>query len=367
MYYPVRNPHGERRSAGPSACCCLLAFVAVTVLFACGTTLLFVHKDSLRYILQPDVNDDEVSSAFEEFVQTYRRDYASAEETDKRRAIFESNYRKIVVHNRDPSQTCQLGVNQFADLSDEEFERMYLSKPISVQQPADFGAEAAAPNQDIDVNWVTKGKVTDVKDQGLCGSCWTFSAISITETLVAIKNNTTPERYSEQQLVDCCKTSMSNGCHGGEDTDAFKYLMSQGIAYENVYPYHAMDETCKQSSVPMQVKIDNYFNVTVGNNTDMERVVQTRTMSVGVCAGAFVFRFYKGGVVTAGCPDDPLSHAVTVVGAGTQDGTPYWLVRNSWGPNWGDKGYLKIARTPDGNTGVCGIAASAQYISYGGL
>ena len=366
MYRPVRNPYAAPQASSSTCCCCFLSILVLVVFFVCLTPFLFSPEFAVKfpYLSSASIGDAEISAAFAEFTQTYEKAYESDEVAEYRRKVFEINYRKIQEYNQQSSKTCTLGVNKFADLTDEEFEKKHLSKPIQPNYREPKPKKYQEPNENVEINWVEKGKVAPVKDQGLCGSCWTFSAISVVETLVAIKDNKSPERYSEQQLVDCCITEDSHGCDGGEDSDAFDYLARKGIALDSQYPYLAIDDECKDTKVPMRVNITGHVDISSGNNTEMENAIQGRTLSVGLAAGPYVFRFYKKGVVTTGCPGDHITHAVTVVGAGTEDGIPYWLVRNSWGPNWGDKGYLKIARSPDGTTGVCGIACCAQYPLY---
>ncbi len=359
MYKLVRNPYSVPHQQSSSAHCCVL-FCTVLLTIAGLVTVGFLWTQFLAH--RTIVTEAEMTAAFADFATLHGKKYSTPDEAEYRYRIFAENYKKIQEHNADPTQTCTLAVNQFADLTDAEYQRYYLSKPIAQHQPTD--KVSPVPDPSIDINWVAKGKVSKVKDQGMCGSCWTFSAISVVESIVAIRENKDPERYSEQQLVDCCRTEQSNGCNGGEDEDAFNYLMTTGIALEKNYPYKAVDDQCKEKSVPIQIKISNFTDIAYGDTKAMEEAIQTRTLSVGVAASHFVFRFYNGGVVTTGCPGDVISHAVTVVGAGTENEIPYWLVRNSWGPNWGDNGYMKIARTSDGTNGVCGISCCAQYVQF---
>lgn len=308
------------------------------------------------------ISEEEITKAFDQFVKDFNKDYDSQSARMERRKAFAFNYKRITEFNKQPYKTFTLDVNMFADLTDDEFARKHLSSPKPAHHRAKNSWFYQEPNPNVVKNWVTEGKVTKVKDQGNCGSCWTFSSISVTETIFAIKDTIPPTRLSEQQLVDCCKTPLTKGCHGGEPSDAFEYIMKNGISLEKDYPYTARDDACKDFKAVM--KLDNYVNISAGNNTIMEDVIQTRTMAVGINAAPFVFRFYKSGIVDSGCPDDPINHGVTIVGANVENGIPYWIVRNSWGPNWGEKGYIRLKRTSDGNNGICGIASCAQYVKY---
>jgi C1A family cysteine protease len=317
---------------------------------------------SFRFLVNDEENKNAVNP-FTQFMKEYTKKYESVEEQSKRERIFSANLKKIQAYNAQPHRTVTLGINKFADLTDEEFHSQFLSKSVN-PGPELESTIKASPNPDLKVNWVEKGKVSGIKDQGNCGSCWTFSSISVVETIYAIRNEGIPERYSEQMLVDCCISNTSQGCNGGEEYEALTYIRDKGIAAEFNYPYKARDEDCKADKMAKKFKIDGYVHLNKGNNSEMERVIQTRSLSVALNAGNFVFRFYKSGVIETGCPSDDLNHAVTVVGANTENGKPYWLVRNSWGQNWGQSGYLKIARSDDGKPGVCGISSSVHYPLY---
>eukprot|EP00831_Metopus_contortus_P013298 TRINITY_DN1538_c0_g1_i6.p1 TRINITY_DN1538_c0_g1~~TRINITY_DN1538_c0_g1_i6.p1 ORF type:complete len:389 (+),score=55.40 TRINITY_DN1538_c0_g1_i6:243-1409(+) len=365
MYQVVRNPYGERQSG--CGCCCAVVIVLVTLVF-CVSLLPFLYDDQMGMTfpyLMSSVANEEVETAYAEFVSTYSKSYATKEEAEKRKKIFAINYGKIVENNKNPSRTSTLTVYDHADLTDEEFSERYLLEPMESEHTKRWKLETGKePNADLEINWNEKGKVTTVKDQGMCGSCWTFSSISVIETIVAIKDNKSPERYSEQQIVDCIHNYQSNGCQGGEPSDAFKYVQKNGVSLEKDYPYTARDEKCKANDVKHVIKISGHVNISEGSNTEMEKIIQTRSMAVCLAAGYHAFRFYKSGVVTTGCPAININHAVTVVGAGTLDNIPYWLVRNSWGKNWGDNGHIRLMRTADKTEGMCGVNLFAQYVLY---
>ena len=368
MYRPVRNPYGQPEGANGCGrfCCVLLGVVTLGLFCVCILPFVMSPDNAVNFpYLQPSISEAEIDGAFENFVDTYKLNYGSAEEAQIRRRAFAHNYRSITIFNSQPQRTCTLAINQFADLTDEEFAARYLSAPRKAPTIAHSWGRSKGVDPTIKKNWVAEGKVSPVKDQGNCGSCWTFSSISVTETLQAIRRNKSPLQLAEQQLVDCCITPLSHGCSGGEPTDAFNYIKAKGIALSADYPYKAQDLPCKDKQVTPVLKLAGYVNITEGKTSDMENAIKTRTMAVGINASPYVFRFYKSGVIDVGCPSDPINHGVTVVGADTDENkVPYWLVRNSWGATWGDKGYVKLKRTPDGNPGVCGIALFAQYVLF---
>lgn len=357
MYYPVRNPYGQQRSN--SSCCCLtflITFLAISTV--AGLYFISQHLNIFAFEL---LRNPEIVAAFNEFMQEYGKEYSTMEETSYRYKVFANNYKIINEFNANPEKTSSVAINKFADLTDEEFEKLYLSKTIAIGSKEE---DYIPSTTDLDVDW--KEKVTPVKDQAMCGSCWTFSSISVVETLIAIKNNSDPVPLSEQELVDCCtgaNCTRSNGCHGGEDEEALDYITKYGITKEADYPYHALDEPCKSASLPHVKEIKGQRPITTGE--DMEKAINEQTIAVAIAAGHVAFRFYEKGVVSQGCPGDIISHAVTVVGAKTDSETklPYWSVRNSWGENWGAKGYIKLMRS-NTRCGLCGINCYSRVPIY---
>jgi cathepsin L len=306
------------------------------------------------------MKDYETGAAFSEFMIRFDKTYATQEETLYRYRVFAENYRKINEFNADPEQTSTVEVNMFADLTDEEFEKIYLPRTIATGSEIEEDYIPSSTNLKIDWQSFT----TPVKDQGMCGSCWTFSSISVVETLIAINQNTAPVSYSEQELVDCCtgeKYKNSNGCNGGEDADALDYITHNGTLKSSDYPYYAIDKACTVEGLKHIEGIKGQKNIT--NLTEMEKAIKEQTISAGIAAGHVAFRFYKSGIVTKGCPGDKISHAVTVVGADEEGGIPYWKIRNSWGPNWGDHGHIRLMRST--KCGTCGVNCYSRVPIYG--
>ena len=328
----------------------------------CATLLgvwLFVTNPMENYI-------DEI--AFTRFAIEYQKEYSSAEERERRKAIFVANQKRIAEINRE-GHPFTLAMNQFGDLSDEEFARYYLTEnpiPESIlnQTPFTLPEDYEAPEDVID--WDEKGKVTPVRDQGLCGSCWTFGSVSVVETFHAIKKGKL-EHFSEQQLVDCCLTKDSHGCSGGEAEDGIGYFTKYKAMLAKDYPYTALDEKCKYEEkkgedIGIQTGVLAFKVIEPGNTQAMQERLKEGTMYVSVNSGAIAFRFYKKGIITQGCPHETLGHGVTLIGSGEEDGIKFWRIKNSWGPNWGDRGYLKIKRElGTGIMGVCGIGRHAVF------
>ena len=254
----------------------------------------------------------------------------------------------------------EIELNKFADWSDQEYEALLgfkfdASKEQKNVAVLDFGDLPA------EVNWAEAGKVTPVKNQGSCGSCWSFSATGAIESAHMIKGGE-QVLLSEQQLVDCSLSYGNNGCGGGLVEYAFNYVKHKPLETEDEYPYQAKDSKCTQDVHPGDVQLSDFKDVQRFNPEQLAQALQLGPVSVGVNAATFGFKFYKSGVIKRACNGDSIDHAVLAVGYGTEKGTPYWLVKNSWGADWGEKGYFKVLRdmkATDG--GMCGILYTPAY------
>ena len=216
------------------------------------------------------------------------------------------------------------------------------------------------------IDWREKNAVTHVKNQGNCGSCWSFSTTGSIEGVNAIKKNKLINA-SEQQLMDCSDKYGNHGCQGGLMDNAFKYVIDNGLCSEEEYPYQAAQGQCSSAQCNRVVQIDNYADVEPNNEKVLMRAVAHQPISVAIQANLTSFRFYKKGVYQDPDCGDQLDHGVLIVGYGTdilQD-LDYWIVKNSWTSKWGDEGYIKILRNYEkygGNSsGMCGIAVQPSY------
>merc|ERR1711916_97172 len=253
-----------------------------------------------------------------------------------------------------------VAVNEFSDLSDEEFARYYLGyKPElrtaqAALNVADFTGVVNVPQTQ---NWPSQGAVTAVKNQGQCGSCWSFSATGSMEGAHFLSGKPLVG-LSEQNLMDCSTSEGNMGCNGGLMDYAFKYVISNnGIDSEASYPYTAQDGTCHYSAGNKAATISSYKDVTSGSESDLHTAVGP--VSVAIDASHMSFQTYSGGVYyEPACSSSQLDHGVLAVGYGTDSGSKYWLVKNSWGASWGLNGYIMMSRDRSNN---CGIATAASY------
>ena len=317
--------------------------------------------------LSPFLDNPDEWKQFNNFQDRFQKVYNSLEEYQKRFLIFRTNLRSIILHNLDETQNFTMGVNQFTDLTPEEFKGSYVGTVDSPAVVGSYGCKtfsSSATNVPSSVDWRSKGAVTSVKDQGQCGSCWTFSSTGAIEGVWAISKGQLID-LSEQQLVDCATglTYGSYGCNGGQMDGAFKYVMQNGQCTLSSYPYTAKDGTCSKKCSPV-VRITSCSDVKPNDQLSLKGAVAMQPVSVAIEADTRYFQSYSSGVLTSTSCGTNLDHGVLVVGYGEENGQKYWLVKNSWSTTWGDKGYVKIARSESTNDpGVCGIAMQPSFPS----
>ncbi|XP_064488387.1 procathepsin L-like [Ornithodoros turicata] len=285
------------------------------------------------------------------------------EEEHVRRLIWEDNLDFIRRHNLEYDlglRTHTVAVNSFADLTSEEYRQLYLGYRPNERKKTALGVHNEASLYDVpsEVDWRKEGYVTAVKNQGKCRSSWAFSATGCLEGQVFAKT-----RYlvslSEQNLVDCDKES--SGCEGGSIDSAYWYLSeSGGIDTEESYPYTGRKGPCKFNASGVAVSDIGYYIVKWGSEDALtSAVANVGPISAGIDASHRSFRFYSGGVYNEPhCSPSNMTHAVLVVGYGTGSHGDYWIVKNSWGEGWGEKGYILMSRNKDNQ---CGIASHASY------
>ncbi|XP_054277766.1 procathepsin L-like isoform X3 [Macrosteles quadrilineatus] len=309
---------------------------------------------------------EEDEAQWELFKIEHERVYGDEKEEYTRKEIFMNNLNFIREHNKKYERgevTFTVGVNQFADMTNEEFRQ----RMNGFRMPEDYQSSGAkfeideyleAPKT---VDWRKKGAVTPIKDQGQCGSCWAFSATGSLEGQTYLKTKKLVS-LSEQNLVDCSSKQGNEGCNGGWMDYAFKYVkQNKGIDTEASYPYEAEDDSCRYKAKNKGATCSGYVDVTTGSEKALQQAVaKIGPVSVAIDAGHNSFQLYKSGVYKEpSCSTTNLDHGVLAIGYGTaKKGGDYWLVKNSWGTSWGMKGYIMMARN---HKNMCGIASKASY------
>jgi C1A family cysteine protease len=286
---------------------------------------------------------------FYQYVTTFNKSYNQTM-FDFRFPIFVDNYNFIQQMNQNENLSFSLAVNQFADLTSEEFRNNYLGM-VRTNSTTCSIFSGDVPEVPDALDWRLKNVVTPVKDQGQCGSCWAFAVTETLESAYAIKTGDL-QVLAPQQLVDCDMNSY--GCSGGYPEFAFQYVEDHGLELESQYPYTAMDGVCEASDT--KYKLEGCFEVPSNDELLLQKAVVQAPLTVIIEADERVFQFYESGVISADDCGQNLDHAVQLVGYGTENNVDYWLVRNSWGVGWGEKGYVKLQRNVDNYGGTCGIA-----------
>ncbi|KAJ1403258.1 Peptidase C1A, papain C-terminal [Sesbania bispinosa] len=316
----------------------------------------------------------------------------SLHEKHKRFNVFKANV--LHVHNTNKmDKPYKLKLNKFADMTNHEFRSTYAGSKVNHHRmfrgtPRGNGTfmyekvDRVPPS----VDWRKKGAVTPVKHQGQCGSCWAFSTVVAVEGINQIKTNKLVS-LSEQELVDC-DNQENQGCNGGLMEYAFEFIKQNGgIATESIYPYKAEDGTCDASKVrtmlnfyktnikPEEIKDAKNLSCCrrmsqlcqlmamrlslLTHEDALRKAVANQPVSVAIDAGGSDFQFYSE---TYGRGYWLLRMKQIVVGYGTTvDGTSFWIVKNSWGPEWGEQGYIRMQRNISDKKGLCGIAMEASY------
>ncbi|CAI0432570.1 unnamed protein product [Linum tenue] len=287
----------------------------------------------------------------EHWMARYGRVYGSANEKEARYQIFKDNAALVDSFNVAGDKPYKLGTNQFADLTNEEFRatrNRFKGHMCSAQQgPFRYENVTAVPTT---MDWRKKGAVTPIKDQGQCGSCWAFSAVGAMEGITQLSTGKLVS-LSEQELVDCDTKGEDQGCSGGLMDDAFKFIIAnKGLTTEANYPYSAADGSCSASKEGNHAAtIKGYEDVPTNSESALLKAVASQPISVAIDAGDSSFQLYESGIFTGECGTE-LDHGVTAVGYGESGGMKYWLIKNSWGAQWGEEG-----------EGICGIAMQASY------
>ncbi|CAH1102142.1 unnamed protein product [Psylliodes chrysocephalus] len=292
------------------------------------------------------------------FKAKHGKSYTTLEEERVRFEIFQDNVQKINTHNARYEaglETYAMAVNKFADLIPKEFGAMLrrINGPIPRTTLTSHVQSITAPEA---MDWRQTNAVLEVKDQGDdCDSSWAFSSTGALEGQNAIKNNVIVP-LSAQQLVDC-DSEVNKGCDGGDILTAFEYVIKHGLNSEDEYPYEAVDGSCRAKSGSV-VQVKEVVSVEATESALRDTVGTVGPVSIALYSDPFQF-YFDGVFDDTSCFNDAdlLNHSVLVVAYGNENGTEYWDVKNSWGVEWGNDGYMRVVR----NKGMCGIGLYSAY------
>jgi len=302
------------------------------------------------------------------FKATHGKEYHRDEEHQRLNNFLQATH-KIESHNERFAkglESFNMAHNKLSDLHHEEYLNTRLGAIQPEQEDTNVTMFKSPPgwSAPTSIDWRTWGMVNKIKDQGQCGSCYSFASTACLETAYFRKKNKLVD-FSEQQIVDCSrKYHYGGGCSGGWMHNVFRYLTDlhaegSGINTGPSYPYEGTFTECRHKKGDNLAPVAKYVHIPKGDEKALMDAVALGVVAVAYDASNADFIHYKSGVFySAKCVPTRLSHAVAIVGYGSENGQDYWTVRNSWGDWWGDKGYFKIARNKDNH---CGIASAASY------
>jgi len=377
--------------------CLLITLLPTVLLLSMGwyaydqskRVVTLVAEEAPGYLVLPTLNEmnayvsgnhPELLKLFEAWVARHKKVYASPSERSARLGNFAASLDRVQKHNARTDVTYRLGLTAFADMTDEEFSGHFNLKAVQKSMQQECSATTTtttkvanpprpkwtAKLKDLtppkSIDWRDYNIITPVKNQGHCGSCYAFSTTGALEAHYK-KNRGKWVSLSEQQILDCAQAFDNHGCNGGLPSHVFEYIRyNGGIDAERAYPYTATETgSCQFRKRGVAASVIDSVNITQFDEKELEVAVGL----IGPVSVAFQvvsdFRLYTSGVYSSpNCKKDPgsVNHAVLAVAMGTtEDGIPFWGIKNSWGEQWGEGGYFKLKR----GTNECGVSDCASF------
>jgi len=322
--------------------------------------LCFFLVSALSITTKPLQNNQD-EPIFQSWMAEHKRAYPTQDEYNRRLGIFSDNIQRIHKLNRD-SQTyggATFNLTKFSDYTPEEFKVLFLNALLINETPDEEKELIDLPGGVVGdtFDWKGQGKVTAVKNQAQCGSCWAFSATENIESVWMIAKGITSAQMkplAPQQIVDCDKSD--GGCNGGWPATAYKYVVSAGgLEPESAYPYKAKNQQCSFNKASVYTTISGYKYVTRNKDESQMKTAVATVAPISICVDAQPWQSYSKGILTARQCGTSLDHCVQITGYDTTSSTPFWTVRNSWGTNWGESGYIRL----EYGKNTCGLSQEA--------
>jgi C1A family cysteine protease len=342
-----------------------IIFVILTAVLTAGAMFQFNTNTSVK------TNQVSMLTAqkFQLWKNSVNKVYSSPEEEKYRLSVFAETMSDIERRNNLPGQTATFAINEFSDMTDEEFITKYGSKTreevdfSELNNSSMFQKKVGVDNLPEEIDWRTRGIITPVYNQGVCGAGYAFA---VTDALAAVHAIDKLDLWalSPQEIIDCSVSYGSHGCSGGRMIASYNYVNDHGVQRTSTYPYVARLDTCKRSSSTFRYKPDEYKTVPINDNEALQQAVNYVPVSVGIDASSL--KSYSRGIISQNCGQN-LNHDMLIMGYGTytteasNTSTDFWLLKNSWGTRWGEEGYIKVKRTPGVAPAICGVSKSAIF------